>query len=92
MKYVVCEIMQGPLTFYSCHALLPDALTVKNASALMLSFSCREIHRSCKVLIPSILRSHSGRCLSAATNSTSLSTTIGRSQHPFSIVGEAVKS
>jgi hypothetical protein len=34
--------------------MLPDILTVKNASALMLSFSCREIHRSCKALIASL--------------------------------------
>jgi hypothetical protein len=64
----------------------------KNASVTMLSVSCRKIHRSCKALIPSILHSHSGKCLSAATISTSLSTTIGRSQYLFSIVGEAVKN
>jgi len=44
----------GP-PYNSCYASLPDVFTVKNASALMLSFSCREIHRSCKVLISSIL-------------------------------------
>jgi hypothetical protein len=70
----------------------PPSKMRKNALATMLSVSCREIHRSCKGLIPSILRSHSRRCLSAATISTSLSTTISRSQYLFLIVGEAVKS
>jgi hypothetical protein len=63
--------------------------SVQNTSASMLPDSCRKIHRTCNTLVSSILRSHSERCLSATTVSTSLSTTIGRSQRPFSIVNEA---
>jgi hypothetical protein len=63
----------------------------ENASASMRPLSCREIRRSCKALLPSILRSHTGICPSAAVNPTSLCTTIGRSQYHLSIVGEVVK-
>jgi hypothetical protein len=49
----------------------------KYALVTMLSVLCREIYRSCKALIPSILYSYSGKCLSVVTISTSLSTTIG---------------
>jgi len=48
-------------TVHSWRAILPDVLTVKKGSVSMLPFSCREIHRSCKALRPSILRSHAGR-------------------------------
>ena len=58
-----------------------------NAAPLMH----RELHRSCKAARPSILCFHAGRRPSVVTI-TSLSTTIGRSQYPFSIVGKAVRS
>jgi hypothetical protein len=77
-----------------CHAILFHLLTPspwKNASALMQPLSCREIRRSCKALLPSILRSHTGICPSAADTPTLLCTTIGRSQYYLSIVGKAVK-
>jgi hypothetical protein len=75
-----------------CEAPPSDHSSVNSASSSMLPLSCRETHRSCKALRPVILRFYAGRCPSAATISPSLSTTIGRSQYPFSIVGEAAKS
>ncbi|PMD67682.1 uncharacterized protein K444DRAFT_606582 [Hyaloscypha bicolor E] len=52
----------------------------------------REIRYSYKALLPLILYSYPGICLSIAVIPTLLYTTIGQSQYYFSIVGEAVKS
>lgn len=63
------------------HRHYPKFLNV-NAAPLMH----RELHRSCKAARPPMMWFYAGRGPPIVTT-TSLFTTIGRSQYPFSIVG-----
>jgi hypothetical protein len=69
----------------------PDTISAKKASVSILSLSRKEIRRDYKALSLLILHSYTGIYLSVTIIPTLLCTSIGRSQYPLSIIGEAVK-
>ena len=85
---------RNPLyTVHACHAMLGSpSLSVKIPRRQCSPSRAERSAAAARPRYRPILRSHTVTCSSAAINPTSLCTTIGRSQHHLSIVGEAVKS